>query len=182
MKKEEITAKLYRQQFSVEASKRYHAHRIDTLVWCSGALQLVELVASTAALISTFAWSMTVTRGLIFFAGISAGLALVKRTQSGIRFHYEMKAAFGDLAILFPVDLEAGTKEQLEAIEHERQKIEKVDTRGFPCLDVICHNEVCLSLGREEEMKPLTWVQRYLGPILPIPYNPSYKAIREVQK
>ncbi|MGI5868655.1 MAG: hypothetical protein ACOX9C_04315 [Kiritimatiellia bacterium] len=172
MNKNEVTAELYRQQFAVEVSKRYHAHRIDSIRLWACALQGVELVASTSALVSTFAWSVTVTRGLILVAGLSAGLALVKRLADAEARHHEKKAAFGELSKRFPADLSTGTEALLEEVLRERREIEKDDTAGFQCLDVACHNEECFARGLHGDMQPLTWAQRNLGAILPLRYRP----------
>lgn len=175
MNKDEIRTELYHQQFAVEVSKRYHAHRIDGVLRLCGFLQAVEIVASTAALASTFAWSMTITRGLILVAGLSAGLAYVKKLHTTAAWHYAKKAEYGELAMRFPVDKDAGTEELLQAVVKERERIELDDTGGFECLDVFCHNEVCRVWGRDDEAQPMTWTQYHLGMILPLKYKPPRK-------
>lgn len=171
MHKNELHAALFHQRFAVEVSKRYHAHRIDALVRVCGVLQMVELIASTAALASTFAWSVTLTRGLILVAGLSAGLAYVKKLHTSIARHYEKKAAFGALAMRFPVVLEKETDDLLADVVKERERIERDDTAGFECLDVLMHNQVCRVWGCEDAVKPMTWMQRHVGVILPLRYH-----------
>ena len=163
---------LYHQKFAVEVSKRYHAHRIDGVARLRGFLQAVELVASTAALISTFAWSLTVTRGLILVAGLSAGLSCVKKLHDAMAWHYAKKAEYGELLMRFPVDEDAGTVELLEEIVKRRGEIEKDDTGGFECLDIFLHNEVCRAWGNEDGTTPMTWWQEHAGLMLPIKYRP----------
>ena len=115
---------------------------------------------------------MTITRGLIFVAGLSSGLAYVKRLHAAVAWHYEKKAEYGELLMRFPVDEAAGTVELLEEIVKRRGEIEKDDTGGFECLDIFLHNEVCRAWGNETEIQPMTWWQEHAGLMLPIKYRP----------
>lgn len=171
MTSEQIADKLYNLKFAVDVSSRYHAHRISTIKLISGCLETVELVASTSALVSTFYWSTTVTRSILFLAMLSGGLTWLQRTAKAIEFHYNQKAKFAGVAVMFPADLEKGTEEQLGKIEHMRAEIETPDTNGFQCLDILCHNEECQARGQRGGIKPMTWFQQHIGTwLIPIRY------------
>lgn len=172
MNKSEIAAELYRQQFSVGLSKRYHAHRIAFHRAVSIAAQSIEFFVSSSVLLSLLDDWPTLRTAALALAALVAGLSIAHGAAKRIEAHATKKAQFAELARRFPVDPEAGTEEELRAIRDRREEIEADDNLGFPCLDLICHNEECFSRGLESDMKPMTWAQRNLGAFVPLPYRP----------
>lgn len=176
MKMEHLADKLYEHQFAAAASQRYHGARISAIKQLAGVLSAVELIAGTSALISTFCWSLSITRAVIFVAVLSSGLAWLQGAAKAIAFHYAQNAAWAELLALFPADLTTGTVETLAQVERLRATIEAADDRGFHCLDVLAHNEECQARGEHAHMRPLSWMQRHIGTwLLPLSYTETLK-------
>lgn len=172
MNQKEIAQALYEQQFSADRSKRYHAHRLAFHRLASTTIQFIEFAVTSALLMQLLDGWPTARTTILAAAAILSGIAAYQGVSKRIESHAEKKARFGDLKKLFPADLEKGSEELLTAVVEAREDIEKDDSRGFPCLDVLTHNEECLARGLMAAIKPLSLFQRTIGcALLPLPYR-----------
>ena len=73
-------------------------------------------------------------------------------------------------------DKKAYKEEVFERIRNAREDIEKNDGKIYECLDVLCHNDECLSRGWPDQCLPLSWLQRNVLVYLPVRYTEPKKA------
>lgn len=172
MTQEQIADSLYDLQFAADRSKRYHAYRVDFHRGLCLTIQIVNCIAASAAFAKALDGWPLVKSCLCMAAALLSGVAAYQCLSKKIESHAEKKAKFGDLKMMFPVDLEKGTEEIIARIRDAREAIEKDDTRGFHCLDVLTHNEELQARGIKGQSKPLNWFQRILGcTVIPLSYR-----------
>jgi len=171
MKQDKIFDALYEQQFAVDLSIRYHNHMINTMTFVSNILkQMFCIIAGIYAGV-LFAMGFIPELTIILVVANVMIFSWIKSASNSVKFHTNKRTLFYLLKKHFPKDLLKGTEELTTFIRNEREDIEKDDTKGFPCLDVICHNDVCIDRGLTNAVCPLTWVQRNIGRIIPINYR-----------
>lgn len=163
-------------QFGVEKSKRYHTARAFHHQVLAVAFQIVELCASSAVLFNWLSSAPRLQHAVLAVAAIIAGLALVHQSLKKQSMHMEKKGAFAEIAKLFPADLSKGDESLFERIRNAREDIEKNDGKICECLDVLCHNDECLSRGWPDQCLPLSWLQRNVLVYLPVRYTEPKKA------
>jgi len=172
MTSDEIAYALHEHHFATDRSKRYHAYRLACHRFSCIAIQIINCLVSAAVLVKILdGWPLLKTV-LLGSASILSGVAAYQSISKRIESHADFKARFGELKKMFPPDLTEGSKETLAQIAAAREEIEKTDTRGFPCLDILMHNEECQARGMKEAMKPLNWFQRTIGcTLIPLSYR-----------
>ncbi len=166
-----VSERIWEQKFEISCSQRYHAHR---MAWHQGMvffLQFVELFTTFSVLLSFHGerWQ----RVMLWIGFIMGSMSLVQLANKHLQWHAAKKGAFGELMKAIPANEESGTEKVLQEIVARREEIEKDDTVGFRCLDVLCHNEECLARGLNNDIIHLSWWQRHVGLILPINFFPS---------
>ncbi len=165
-KSKTVAEKIWDQKFEISCSQRYHAYR---MAWHQGMvlfLQFIELLMTFSVLLSFHGerWQ----RVVLWISFILGSMSLVQIANKHLEWHTAKKIAFGELMKTIPVNEESGTEKDLQAIVARREEIEKDDTVGFRCLDVLCYNEECLARGLNNKIIHLPWWRRYIGLILPL--------------
>ena len=172
MNQTEIADALFAIHFAADRSKRYHAHRLADHRFLITLIQIINCAVASVAFVGVLEGWPLVKSSVSILAAILSAIAAYQCLSKKIESHADKKARFGDLKTMLPVDLEKGTEEMLAKIIAAREAIEKDDSHGFPCLDILTHNEECFARGQEADVKSLNWWQRWIGcHILPIPYN-----------
>ncbi len=158
-------------KFEIACSKRYHAHRIAWHKKMLFFLQFVELcVTSTGLLIPMGEFWYRI---ILWLGFIVSGMSLVQVAGKNKQWHESKKVAFGELMKCILAKEGSWTDKDVQDIRIRREEIEKDDDVGFRCLDIICYNEECIAEGLNKDIKPLSWLQRHLGTILPLDYTSS---------
>ena len=159
-------------RFDLERSIRYWSSR--SVVW-SGLVQAASITTAItgSAAIATLANESNVMP--IIFAAVASLCGIFSAAfdaPSRARFCIERISLYSELLARCPLDgcSSKETEDLLSEIRAARLRLEASETVVLECLDVICHNKVCVAMGREESKHRLTWFQRVVGRILPIPY------------
>ena len=135
-------------------------------------IQIINCIAATAVFVKVLEGYPLLKSGLYMLAALLSAVAAYQCLSKKIEAHAEKKAKFGELKTLFPVDLEKGTEDILAKIIAYRESIEKDDSKGYPCLDVLTHNEELQARDIKDGKRTLTWFQRTFGcTVLPLPYR-----------
>ena len=175
-RRETVADKVWSQRFAISRSKWYHAHRMAWHQRIAYVLQFIELFATSSILLGLV--GANAQRWVLGLAAIVTGMSLVQLSGKHFQWHAAKKEAFGELMKMIPEDEDLATPELLHKIVVRREEIEKDDDKGFPCLDIVCHNEECNKLGLMHDKIRLSWWRRNVGTILPLDYIPSDQSTR----
>jgi len=167
----EVRREIGEQEFAAQRAVRYHGHRI--LFWTTTlkASEVLEFVLSASAFAALWQKVPSVALVLTFVSTFVSGLVLCFQASTRLKNNLSQRNLFYEHLKLFPSDPEKRTADLLDRIKNSRLSIQKNDGTQFPCLSVRCHNELCMAIGRPDRIEPLTWFQKHIGSIFPIPYD-----------
>jgi hypothetical protein len=171
MKQEKIADALYEQQFAVDLSIRYHDHMVNTMISLSRFFEHIFFCVVGFFVGFSFIVGILPVFTVVLVTMVIILLHLLKSSLKSIRFHTNKRTLFLILNKTIPDDFLKCSETELTLIRNKRIDIEKDDTKSFPCLDILCHNEICIARGLIESVYPLTWTQRNIGRIIPLNYR-----------
>ena len=160
-------------RFGLRRSYFYHEKRVlfwRTLLFLAHGIEAA--LTSTAAAFLFSEGSRTATQWAVLVAAILSFVVVWFGAERRIQSNMAKKAGFATLEGKIPLGREKWTAELLEEIRRERVEIERDDDVVLPCVDALARNDACRSLGIPED-KRLSFVERTVGRVLPIPYSPK---------
>lgn len=168
----ELTKEFEDLKFAFTRSQIYYEKRATFWSAVSVTSQVAELLLSSSAFVAAVSGFPSVIAAVTLVSSLIGVLALAFKSTSRMRRCFAQRNAFSDLMKMLPVDPADGTKELLREIRDKRLDVEKNDDPILECLDAICHNKACISIGLEPEAR-LSWFESWFGRFLPIPYSPK---------
>lgn len=138
--------------FCADRSIRYHDRRRAFYEFADGSsswLSLISGSAAVAALINTaFPDGWAIVFGCI--TAVTGLFMVVMRPASMAALHAQLKQRFVGLRIKLAKVGEDVSAEQLTLFEVERLDIEREEPPIYRALDLVCHNEVALAMGKND--------------------------------
>lgn len=173
MDAEEVATRFFKLKFDLERGRRYYGAMRNRCAALSLALQAVIALSASATFLGMLAEiSPALQRGFGLCAAATSCLALAKRAGKRADLYTLKLAKFSALLMEFPEDPARWSVDLMERLTKSRLAVEADEGPLCECLDVICHNQLCLATGREEQMRPLSWFQEHVLKYFPVRYKP----------
>lgn len=152
--------------FAVRRSVRYHDHRQK---FFTSVTNCATFVAVMFGLSSAIVWKIaSVTAPWVimipgFLVSLLSGIVLVFRTADKSREHWTLRNEFIELEKKVICALDEET-DKIKDLQKERLDIESREPKILRMLDVMCRNEICLSMGYEKnQMRHIPWYFRWFS-------------------
>ena len=165
-----LTKRLDDLKFEIERSIQYCDYRIFFWQFLSKMAQFLEFITSSAAFILLFQNGTTMAHILIAITAVVSILVFILDATKNARHNMEKMSKFTKLFVKVPVVYDKVTEKQYEIWCTERYEIDNDGSTHIPCLSVICHNDICLRKGIDDD-HPLSRFERTIGKYFPFPYR-----------
>ena len=152
--------------FAVRKSVRYHDHRQKFFASITNCATFVAIMFGLASAIVWKISSVTAPWVIMipgFFVSLLSGIVLVFRTADKSREHWVLRNDF----IKLERKVSSAIDEDIviiKELQKERLEIESREPKILRMLDVMCHNEICLSMGYpNNQMRHIPYFSRLLS-------------------
>jgi len=155
MTEAELSDDLWAMLFSVRRSQRYHERRASYFENLHRLTNLTTIVIAGVVLMEAIgAHSPLYVKLLALLAAMMGVADLVIGFSRRAAAHGACRNQF--------IDLEGAIFKgaSYDDAVGQRLKIQKTEPAIYRALDVLCHNETCVSMGCSDQRKVLPWLQR----------------------
>lgn len=151
-------------RFEVRRRQRYAKARQAFWFMIAKTSQISSCALSTTAIASILAGNPLIAKWLLAFAAVYSFIALVFDADGNARSFNMEYHELAQLERTLPDATEAQDMDADKAIRDELYRISVVGGSEiyFECLDALCDNQACISLGIPPRLR-LNWMERFVG-------------------
>lgn len=173
---------MYRTLFGARKSIRYHQRRRAFFEAAHTIAVSLQVIAGSSAVAAVVGQSWGWGAGLAATAAVLAALDLAFGVSRRATMHASLAQQFAQLEReMVPREHDKGVSaEAATAFRQRRLEIEESEPPKLRAIDLLCHNELVISIYRHDKIYPVVLWKRWVGHVWDVEVDDSLESAREL--